>query len=305
MNWLIITITAYFLIALEVILDKFLLSSKKISHPAIYAFYSGILSFFTVVLFPFGAHSISLSQAFFYFLAGVIFIYGVLSLFYAISKSEASRVTPVVGAVIPIFTFLLSAPLLKETLGTRSILGVVVLIVGGLFISWEFSREKKQKLFSGFLHSILAGILLALSYTIMKCLFESDGFINVFVWTRIGVAIGAGSLLLFPVWRRVIFNSFSRFKKPKRVHQNTGVVFVLNKILGGVGSIMLNFAISLGDVTIVNALISIEYAFVFILSVFFSIWMPKVFQEKISSGNLLQKISAILIIGAGIFLVSR
>ena len=54
MNWLIVSIIAYLLIALGVILDKFLLSSNRISHPVVYAFYSGLLSFFTIfIYFPF------------------------------------------------------------------------------------------------------------------------------------------------------------------------------------------------------------------------------------------------------------
>ena len=50
MHWLTITIVAYFLLALEIILDKFLLSSKRVSHPSIYAFYSGALGFFAVAV---------------------------------------------------------------------------------------------------------------------------------------------------------------------------------------------------------------------------------------------------------------
>lgn len=305
MNWLVVVTIAYFLIALEVILDKFLLSSKRVSHPAIYTFYSGILSFLTILLFPFGLHSINFSLFLWYLSAGIIFAYGIFSLFYAIQKSEASRVTPVVGAVIPIMTSLFSFFILKEILIPVHLAGVLILIIGGLLISWEFSKDKKRNFFEGFRRAILAGVLLALSYTITKSFYEKDTFFNVFIWTRMGVTIGALSLLLFSPWRKVILSSLKNFRKPQKEHKHSGFLFIVNKALGGVGSILVNFSISLGSVTVINALISLEYAFVFILGGLFSLWMPKIFKERINLKNAVQKISAIVLITIGIVLVSN
>ena len=108
MNYIVIATIAYFLVALEVILDKFLLSSKRVSHPAIYTFYSGLLTAFVFFMVPFSFHSMSIWFAWVSLITGMIFTYGILALFFAINKSEASRVMPVVGAIIPIMTFVLS-----------------------------------------------------------------------------------------------------------------------------------------------------------------------------------------------------
>ncbi len=332
MSWVLVAIIAYFLVAWQVILDKFLLSSKRVSHPAIYAFYSGLLSLAALPIFyPFGFHWISGGKILFYFLAGMVFTYGVLCLFFALKKSEASQVAPVTGAVIPVATFFLSIFFLGEQLGWIQIAGVAALIFGGLLISFDLpirvnpitlgrinkffpihflnslifvKGDGARKFFAGFWHTILAGILLAVAFTAFKYFFERDSFSNVFIWTRLGLFAGALSLLLFPFWRRAILESLKKFKKPERENTRTGMLFVFNKILGGTGSALTNYAIALGSVTAVNALVSVEYIFVFILGLIFSFWLPKIFKEQGAFWDIAQKIGAIIIITFGIILIS-
>ncbi|MFA7209700.1 MAG: EamA family transporter [Parcubacteria group bacterium] len=304
MNYLAIAVVAYFLVAIEVILDKFLLTSKRVSHPSVYAFYIGMMSLFALVFIPFGFHLIGLRQAFFTVIPGIIFAYGVLCLFFAINKSEASRVLPVVGAIIPIVTFLLSIFFLSERLHLVQLAGVAALIVGGLLISFDLPFKRDKKFFKGFYYSIAAGILLAIAFTWFKHFFERDNFVNVFIWTRLGLFLGSISLFLNPVWRRRILGSFGGFSDPQKEHYRTGSLFVVNKALGGIGSYMTNYAIAIGSVTIVNALVSIEYVFILIIGLVMSFKFPKIFQEKESALDLMQKIVAILIISLGVVLIS-
>lgn len=305
MNWIFISILAYFLIALEVILDKFLISSKRVSHPVVYAFYSGVLSLSAFAFFPFGFHLVSLGQALLSFIAGIIFVYAILSLFFAFREGEASRITPVVGAIVPVVIYFLSVFFLKERLGGAETIGVILLILGGLGIAFDLDKNSGRRFFKGFFHSILAGILLAVSYTFFKDFYEHDKFINVYIWTRFGVMFGALSLLFFPIWRRTILKSLSNFKKPSGRNKSSGVIFILNKALGGAGSIIKEFATSIGSVTIVNALISTEYIFVFVMGLIFSLWLPSVFQERKDAKSIIQKITAIVIISIGIILVFK
>ncbi len=308
MNWLVIATIAYLLTALGVVLDKFLLSSKKVSHPAIYAFYSGLLSLSAFFLFPFGFHMVNLSEAILSIFAGVIFIFGILSLFFAITRNEASQVVPTVGAATPVATYFFSLFLLGEKLGYSQIFGLFALIFGGLLISLEISRKgkkTKKEFFSGFYSSILAGVLLAIAFTLFKTLFEHDNFINVYIWTRFGLLAGSAFLLIHSSWRKAILNSLKNFKNPQEANKKSGLLFVFNKILGGSGSILLNFAISIGSVTLVNALVSIEYVFIFLLGVLFSHWFPDFFRERRNPRAIFQKVAAIIIITFGLVMVSK
>lgn len=305
MSYVVIAIVAYFLVALQVILDKFLLSSKRVSHPAIYAFYSGLLSLATLPIFsPLGFYWAGWTMSINYLLTGAVFTYGVLCLFFALKKSEASKVTPVVGAIIPAATFFLSIIFLGEQLGRIQAIGVIILIFGGLLISFDLPLKLEKKFFAGFPQAISAGILLAIAFTAFKYFFERDSFSNVFIWTRIGLFAGALSLLSSSFWRKIILASLLKFKKPERENTRTGMLFIFNKILGGTGSALTNYAIALGSVTVVNALVSVEYIFVFLLGLIFSFWLPKIFAEKGKFWDIAQKIGAIIIITFGIILTS-
>jgi len=307
MNWLAITTIAYFLLSLEIILDKFLLSSKRVSHPAIYTFYSGTFGLFAFVFFPFGFHMISFGEMLPRFLAGIIFIYGMLALFFAINKSEASRVTPVVGAVVPITLFFLAWFFLQEHLRPREILGLILLIIGGLSISYDFSPERTHKLFRGFYWSILAGVLLALSAVLIKGFYRFDNFYNVFIWTRAGAFLGVLSFFLVPGWRRILFASLKKARKPEKEHKTSGLMFTLAKATGGTGNFLKEKATSLplASVTIINAMVAMEYVFIFLLGIAFSLWLPNVFEEKKDWKSVVQKLSAIVVITTGIVLVSH
>ncbi len=70
------------------------------------------------------------------------------------------------------------------------------------------------------------------------------------------------------------------------------------------GSVLVNYAIKLGGATVVNALVSIEYVFVFILALIFGGLYPKVFSEKTKVLDILQKAFATFIIAIGIFLIT-
>jgi len=307
MNWFAIATIAYFLIALQTILDKFLLSSKRVAQPVVYAFYSGVMSFFTLILFPFGFHSIGPVLFLEYILAGVLFLSGMLLLFFAIQKSEASRVVPVVGAIIPIATYFFSMIFLGDVLVGTKLWGALILILGGLLISWTRPARSggKHSFFAGFYQAILSGIILAAAFTLFKLFYKQDNFMDVFIWTRIGLFFGALIFLFYAPWRKAIFSSLSNFKKPSHTQQSSGALFVFNKILGGVGSVMLNFSMSLGNITVINALVALEYAFIFILGIGLTFWLPKVFQEKMDWKDSLQKFSAMALIAVGIALVSK
>lgn len=305
MKFIFISIFAYFLISLQVILDKFLLSSQRVSHPSVYAFYTGVLSLFSFILIPVGVYWSGVAQFFQYMVAGVLFIYGVLFLFFALKDSEASRVMLVVGAVVPVITYLFSLVFFREILQFPQVFGVGLLIGGGIMISWKMSEEhRRRKLFKGFSYCVWAAIFLAVSSMAFKELYRAGGFIHVFVWTRLGLVMGALSLLVYSSWRNKIIRSLRGLKKPGRAHASTGALFVGNKAVGGLGSIMVQYGISLGSVTVVNALISVEYVFIFIIGAVLSVKFPKIFHERYRPADIFEKAVAIVIITAGVALVT-
>ena len=290
--------------ALANILDKFLLGSKRFSSAPVYAFYVGVFSLWAVFFAPFGLVMPSLSGLALCFGSGIIFLLGILLLYFAIGKAQASRVVPVVGAVLPLATFLISLPMQSEKLNLLQIFGILLLILGGLLISFDLPLKLgKKKFFSGFYFAIGAGILLAIAYVAFKNLSQSENFVTWYVWTRVGGFLGALGLLLVPIWRKDIWKSFHLHRKNKKQAFSTGAIFVGNKIVGGLSALLLNYAITLGSVTLINALVSVQYVFVLILAWMVSKKYHQIFEEKLFFWDWVQKIVAIGVIAVGIFFI--
>jgi len=300
------TLSSYFLGALAVILDKFLLGSKRISSAPVYSFYIGVSGLFVLLFIPFGFYFPSSFQIFLSLISGGMFSVGILFLYFAIQKGEASRVTPIVGAIIPIITCFLSYLTSNESFVSVQMIGIVVLIFGGLLISFDLPLKiDKRKFVLGFWDSFWAGIFLALAYFLFKFVYNEQSFLNGFIWTRIGSFMGVMIYLIIPDWRKNILGSFHSFSKPQKKEYQTGSLFVANKIIGGISSMLLNFAISLGSVTIVNSLVSSQYVFVLVLAFFAHKKFPNAFEEKLKFWDWAQKAGAIVLIGVGIILIFK
>lgn len=303
--FLIAALSSYFLGALTIILDKFLLGSKRVSSAPVYSFYIGIFGLATLITIPFFDFRVpSLVQIIISLLGGGMFSVGILFLYFAIQKGEASRVSPIVGAIVPVVTYFLCLVSSVEEFSLLQLGGIALLILGGLLISFDLPlKVNKKKFISGFWDSVWAGIFLAMAYFLFKFVYEEQSFLNGFVWTRIGAFLAIVSYCLFPSWRKEIVGSFSGFKKPKKKEYQTGILFAGNKIIGGLSSILMNYAIMLGSVTVLNSLVSFQYVFILALAFFAHKKYPFVFEEKLGFWDWAQKAGAIALVGIGIMMI--
>jgi uncharacterized membrane protein len=305
MSWLFIALISYFLSSIVIILDKFILGAKKVSSPPVYSFYIGLLGLGALMFAPFGFSIPSPIQILISVISGALFTLGILALYFAIQKSEASRVAPFVGAIIPFATYAISILFFGEKLNDVQSVGAFLLISGGLLISFDLPlRIGNKKFFSGFNFALFAGLILALAYSLFKFVYNDQQFISGFIWTRFGSAGIVFSFFLVPSWRKDIIKSLKGFRRPTHSHYHAGALVLLNKIIGGTASILFNYALSLGSVTLINSLISTQYVFILILASIFSLWNPKVFEEKLFFWDWAQKVGAIILIASGIWIIS-
>ena len=73
-------------------------------------------------------------------LGGLLFLATLVIWYKALHQSEATRVVPLVGALVPIFSFLLSYIFLDESLTERQFLAFIILVIGGAMISVKRTR---------------------------------------------------------------------------------------------------------------------------------------------------------------------
>ena len=161
--WLFASISAYFINAGVYVADKFLLS-KKIHSSIVYAFFVGIWSIFNIFLLAFDPWIPTFRELAIDLLAGILFLATLVFWYKALHQSEATRVVPIVGALIPIFSFILSYIFLGQVLTQQQFLAFLVLVNGGVLISvkqnkfYEFHRvwDKFKSVFGNALGGIHA-----------------------------------------------------------------------------------------------------------------------------------------------------
>ena len=299
MNWIIIAITTHFLTAIVFILDKFIVSKTAI-RPVIYSFYVGILGGFTILLFPFGFELISLKQIIISFMAGILFIFATLYFYRAIKLSDVSKIIPIIGGAIAIFTLILTYIFLEERLSSNQFIAFLLLVFGGLIILWPKKSKKNIKVFSfnKILFVLLSALFFAGSYVLTKIVFIEQSFINGFIWIRLGSVLGACLLLILPRNSRIIFNIGKEIKK------KTIILPIFSKSLSAFAFILLNYAIFLGNVALVNALQGVQYVFLLMMAFFLSAKFPQIIKEQINKGVIFKRILGIILVCLGLIFLT-
>lgn len=293
--WLIASFTSYFLNAIALVVDKALLK-RSIPEPVTYAFYVSILSLFAFFLAPFGFYWPGFSLALIGVAAGLSSTFALVLLFYSLREGEASRVSPVIGGLVPIFIFFLAWFLLGEVLTFNQTLSFVMILVGSYLIvrGGISGKTMSKKLFFGMMAS---AFLFALSHTFAKYIYVEHTFSSGFIWRAIGTFLGAIFLILPTRNRRIIFNSFHA------VSPKTGSVFIFGQIAAALAFLLLNYAFTLGPVSITNALSGVQHIFVFIFAILLARSYPQILEENLTPAMIFRKTISIILIGAGVFLL--
>jgi len=322
--WLFVAISSYFLNAGVYVADKFLLS-KKIHSSIVYAFYVGIWSIGNFVLLFFDPVIPSFVFLLLDLSAGFLFLFTLIFWYKALHQSEATRVVPIVGALTPVFSFILSFIFLGAKLEPQSLAAFIVLIAGGLLISVKKTRMHIiGEVFVRFkniwgntigkvaaetrptrrliLNSLVSAFCFAAYYVFIKYIYSHTGqsFITAFAWSRLGSFLGVLAMLLVPQWRLLIKESKTHEnQKPKHL-----AFFFAVRLAAAGAFIMLNWAVSLGsNVSLINALQGTQYVFLLVLVLVLAKKYPNMLNEELGRGVMLQKVLGIILVMLGMYLL--
>ena len=291
-----IAIAASTLFALNGAVDKFLLT-KVVRHPIAYAFYIGITGPLTWLLAPFGLKFLGLADLLVAIIGGAAFVAALYFLYVATQQTSISRILPIEGGLVPVFTLILAYIILSERLTGNQLLAFVFLVAGAILMAFkkEASGWHPQALGNG----LLAALLFALSFTLTKFIFDKTNFVSGLIWTRLGFFLASLSFLIPRSSRRHILQA------PKEASPGSKLLYYGARVSGGAAGLLQNYAIALGSVTIVNALQGTQYAILLLLTMILSKYYPKILKERVSGEILVQKIGAIILISLGFILLVK
>lgn len=298
MAWLLVAILSYFFFSLASLGDRYILIGPP--KPRVYAFYVGVLGIIVVLILPFVQFSLpSFSVAAISFFTSLVFVLSIIFLYYGLERFEVSRIIPALGGFLPIFTFILSFFILNQQgfFSWPKLLSFCFLILGSIIISLEksFNFSVKSLGLAG-----LSAFFLSLYFVLSKIVYSNTSFWQGFISIRISAFLITLFLLLFSDVRKEVF------QKKKSFNRKTGVIFILAQSAGGLAVVLQNWAIALVSsfyISFISAVQGVQYVFLFILTVLFSLKSPDILKERISKRVVLQKIIAIVLIGTGLALL--
>jgi len=309
MSWILIAVGAYFILSLTNLLDKFLLD-KALPDARAYTFLVNIMGGAVILAAPWLMYWPGWELAFLNLLVGAIFPFALLLLYKALKVGEPSKVLVLIGACVPVFTLLLSMVFLKEVFTFVQWLALIGLILGAILIAWlppkvtwltrlhDFLGFNRGDQTFGIIEAVGSALLFAVVMTASKSLYTVQNFASTFIWFRLGSAVAVLLLLLSKTFRQAVF------KNIKKLRGVNASLFGGNQLLASTGVTLQIYALSLGSVAIVNALQSVQYAFLLVFGAILSIWLPKnKLGENISFEIILQKLVAICLIGLSLFLL--
>lgn len=294
-NWIWIAIAGYSFFAFNSITDKILLSTA-VKRPYVYVFFNGFLASCVLVLIPFGVHWVSWPIFFLSLFGGSCFTAALYFYYTAVQRVSISRIQPIQGGLIPLFTLLLSVILLKEGLTNIEYLAFAFLTTGAVLISIKKTEGKLQ--LPALNYSIVAAFLFALHFVISKIVFDKVGFMTGLFWTRWGMFVFAIFMLISPGNRKEIRQTQNDSTRSNRT------LFYFSRLCGAAAGILQNYAIALGNVAIVKALQSVQFTFVLIFASIFSLYYPKLIKETITRNILVQKVIAIALVVVGLTILT-
>jgi len=293
-SYVIYALLAYLLLALHGVVDKFLLSGP-IRRPIAYTFFSGTTTIFVVLLAPFGAQMLYGWDMAAAIAVGASFLFATYFLYSGIQESSVSRILPIQGGLVPLFTLVMAYFLLGESLSAEQAWAFVLLTAGSVLVSLK--QEEGKWRMPALKNAVLAAVLFAASLVLSKYVFDQSNLVTGLVWSRLGMFAIAAGFLLYKPWRQAVLST------PHEVGRRDAFLFYFVRLIGALAGLMQNYAISIGSVIIVNALQGFQFAFLLALTSALSIYFPLVLKEKITGPIMALKISAIFLITGGLIIL--
>ncbi|MGA2417672.1 MAG: DMT family transporter [Candidatus Staskawiczbacteria bacterium] len=296
-SWIFAITSACLFFSLAYLGDKLVLSGRP--KASSYTFFVGVLSVLVVVLIPFIKFRFPGSAALLWIiLAALVYVIGLYAMFYAIEKFDVSKVMTTIGATQPILIFVLTWLFFGAVaMSKTNILAFILLIAGSIIISFEKNSKATGSYFK---ITIFSSLMFSLNYVFQKFVFFNQPFFQGLIWINIFVFLFALVFLLSRNSRKEIF------EKKGILDKKTMSLFICSQASGGLANILQSFAIFLAPVAflpIVNSLRGVQYIFLFLMTLFLSIFFPKILKEEISKKIIFQKIVSIILIVAGLALL--
>lgn len=292
MSWILFTIIGITFWSFANIIDKHVID-KRLKNTVLAAVLFEFISLFPAfwILSAYGFPKLSFVFLLAAAAAGLLKIGAYWLYFRSLKVEEASRVVALYNLsplIVPVFAFLM----LGETVGPEKYLGIVLLVAGSVLISL---KDVSRFSFSRALLPVICAMLTWVLYEVsLKAFVDSIGFLQTFALSSIGSAAFS-----------IPFIFHYRKEAKAIIHdRNLSLLLLFSKALGFAGLAFIILALSSGYVSLVSALESLQALILLFFSYLLKRAWPGIFEEGIGRKEMGIKLASIVLMIAGIFLVT-
>lgn len=301
MTWFFIALVGPVLYAIVNHLDKFLISRYlKDGSTGALVIFSALFCVFALpivlVIHP-QVLSVEFTQATVLMLNGMLVILALLCYFYALGRDEASYVVPF-HQTIPIFAFLLGYIVLGETVSHTQLLAALIVIIGATILSFEVTMQDIRFKKTVVTLMLLSSLLYAINGVVFKLVALTGGYWEALFWGLAGeVVIGIAFFVCIPSYSAQFI---------KLLKNNRAAVITLSSIgevLYIIAEAAVAFALILAPVALVLLVNAFQPFFVITFGILLTLFLPKFSQESLHHMHLTQKISGVIFMMVGVYLL--
>lgn len=284
-----LTVIQYLLTAVTDVLDKFLLSGRKI-EPISYTFFTVVSGLGLLVAWPFVFEPLGLFRISLDLLSGALFSLSFYLFSRALAGGEASRVVPFIFGIVPVFDLLIGSATARNHLTLTEGAALCLLVPGALLISLRGGRFLGRHVGE----KVLAAISLSVYFAFWQHAAYGGSVLNHLMWNRIGAAAVLVLPLALPAYRRRI--GTVRYVERRR---HTAALFVFKQLLGGATFVLFSWLLAVSKISVISGLQGVRYAFLFLLSFALGRRYPYVLGEDTGGWVVKQKSFALALIVLG------
>jgi|SRR5690242_16600937 len=286
-------VVAHGLIGISLVWDKILLKQNRSKSVVNYVFWLGALSMFGSILAFFGMKLPSIGIILIAIGAGAVHLIGVFFYYWGLNLGEASQTLAIMGGFSPIATALIAWPLLHSNLSGLALWGFVLMTAGGFFMFFS-EKVPVRKLLPVV---VLSAAFFGLGNVMQKIAFDNtSGFVTAYVFYTIGTFGCALVFLVRKRWREDIFAQAEHAERKRKIS------YFSNRIMAGVGSLLIFLAISETHPAIVEAISGLRYVIVFVGAYLVTKFRPRWLAEDFTPWGITAKTIATALVVTGLFL---
>lgn len=306
MTWLFLALGGHLANAVAFLVDKMLLA-RAFKRSATYAVLMGSVSVMAVMASPWVPAWPNRSLFPLILGFGGCFVLALWAFFEAMRQEEASRVVPIVGALVPLFTWIGEFFFLGGTFSSRELWGFALLVLATLLFT-RGSLKRTSVSWQVVELAVLAAFLFASASLCGKYAFDRAPFLGVLILSRVcgGIVALFIALIAGKATREELKQVLFPARKIKKLVSPSMIAFAITgQLLGGVGFICVHLAMIQGSAAIVNALQAIQYGVLVLLAWIGGSHLRAILHEEISKQILVQKGIGILAVACGLWFLTH